>query len=36
VGLVLGQILALSVIWPTFAHFASDEWKRLADPLIYF
>ena len=36
VGLVLGQILALSVIWPTFAHFASDEWKKLADPLIYF
>jgi len=36
VGLVLGQIFALSAIWPLFAAFAGDDWKALADPLIYF
>ncbi len=36
VGLVLGQIFALSLVWPAFAHFAGDDWKKLADPLIYF
>ncbi len=36
VGLVVGQVFALSVVWPVFALFASEEWKRLADPLIYF
>ncbi len=36
VGLVLGQVFALSVVWQGFALFTSDEWKKLADPLIYF
>jgi hypothetical protein len=36
VGLVLGQIFALSVIWQVFARFTPEEWKNLADPLIYF
>ena len=36
VGLVLGQVFALSVIWPIFAGLAGDEWKKMADPLIYF
>lgn len=36
VGLVLGQILALGVVWQIWAAFSGDEWKNLADPLIYF
>ncbi len=36
VGLVLGQIFALGVVWQIFAFFCGDEWKRLADPLSYF
>jgi len=36
VGLVLGQIFAVSVVWQIFARFTPEEWKRLADPLIYF
>jgi hypothetical protein len=36
VGLVLGQIFALSLIWPLWALFSPDEWKMRADPLIYF
>jgi Family of unknown function (DUF6785)/Domain of unknown function (DUF6784) len=36
VGLVLGQIFSLSVVWMIFAQFTSDEWKQIADPLIYF
>ena len=36
VGLVLGQIFALSVVWQVFARFTSEDWKTLADPLAYF
>lgn len=36
VGLVVGQIFSLGVVWPTFALFTNDEWKSLADPMIYF
>ncbi|MGD8241149.1 MAG: hypothetical protein PVH68_21525, partial [Armatimonadota bacterium] len=36
VGLVLGQIFAVSVVWQVFARFTPDQWKKLADPLIYF
>jgi hypothetical protein len=36
VGLVMGQIFALSLIWPLWAMFSPDEWKVRADPLIYF
>ena len=36
VGLVLGQIVALGLVWQIWAAFSSDEWKTLADPLIYF
>jgi hypothetical protein len=36
VGLVMGQIVALSFVWPVWALFSPDEWKVRADPLIYF
>jgi len=36
VGLVLGQIFSLSVVWMIFTQFTPDEWKKAADPLIYF
>ncbi|HJN14151.1 MAG TPA: DUF6785 family protein, partial [Armatimonadota bacterium] len=36
VGLVLGQVFSLSVVWMTFARFTPDDWKSVADPLIYF
>ncbi|MEN6547087.1 MAG: DUF6785 family protein [Armatimonadia bacterium] len=36
VGLVMGQIFMLSLIWPLWAMFSPEEWKTLADPLIYF
>lgn len=36
VGLVLGQIFALTVVWQIWAVFSPDEWKVRADPLIYF
>ena len=36
VGLVMGQIFALSLIWPLWAAFPPDERKVRADPLIYF
>lgn len=36
VGLVMGQIFALSIVWPMWAAFSPDEWKTRADPLIYF
>jgi hypothetical protein len=36
VGLVLGQVFALALVWQVFALFTGEEWKRVADPLIYF
>lgn len=36
VGLVMGQIFALSLVWPVWAVFSPDEWKVRADPVIYF
>ena len=36
VGLVLGQIIALTVVWQIWAAFSPDEWKVLADPLVLF
>ena len=36
VGLVLGQIFALGVVWQLFAMFMNEEWRTLADPLSYF
>jgi len=36
VGLVVGQVFAVGVVWPIFAQFTADDWRSLADPLIYF
>lgn len=36
VGLVLGQIFAVGVVWQVFALFTNDDWKIAADPMIYF
>ncbi len=36
VGLVMGQIFALAIVWQIWAAFSPDEWKTRADPLIYF
>lgn len=36
IGLVVGQIFSVSVVWQIVSLFMTDEWRGLADPLSYF
>ncbi len=36
IGLIVGQIFSLSILWQVVALFMPDRWRTLADPLSYF
>ncbi len=36
IGLIIGQTFSISIIWQAVAHFMSDQWMAMADPLVYF
>ncbi|HCU36446.1 MAG TPA: hypothetical protein DGT21_13650 [Armatimonadetes bacterium] len=36
IGLVVGQIFSISVVWQIVSLFMTEEWRGLADPLSYF
>ncbi len=36
IGLVVGQIFSVSLLWQIVSLFMSEEWRALADPLSYF
>jgi hypothetical protein len=36
IGLVLGQIFSISIVWQITSLFMNEEWRGLADPLNYF
>ncbi len=36
VGMIVGQIFSVSVLWQVVALFMSDRWRTMADPINYF
>ncbi|MGC9316819.1 MAG: DUF6785 family protein [Armatimonadota bacterium] len=36
IGLIVGQIFSLSILWQVVAMFMPERWRALADPLSYF
>ncbi|MEA3401430.1 MAG: DUF6785 family protein [Armatimonadota bacterium] len=36
IGLIVGQIFSLSILWQVVAVFMPERWRALADPLSYF
>lgn len=36
VGMIVGQIISVSLIWQLVALFMSEQWRRAADPINYF
>lgn len=36
IGMIVGQIFSVSVLWQIVALFMTDQWRTMADPLSYF
>jgi len=36
IGMIVGQIFSLSIVWQVVALFMPEQWRTLADPLSYF